>query len=208
MNVANVNQNRSEETRRALLGAGRRLVVESGGRELPSIVEICERAGYSRGAFYGHFTHRDHYVDELLEEILDDLADALVRATLDGPAGVGEAVRDFVSTIGSEESDEARDLRTAYLSVLGSLRDRSPIRERHAEAMRGVIDRLETAVADGQASGRLHPDIAARDVATLLTLMGIAGVLWVDAGVPVDAKSLGETLLHLIEAPERRRDAG
>lgn len=203
-----MNQDRSEKTRRTLLDAGRRLVVESGGRELPSIVEICERAGYSRGAFYAHYPDREHYVRELLEQILDELADTLARATIDGPSDVGEAVRDFVSTVASKESDEARDLRTAYLSVLGSLRDPSPIRERHAEAMRGVIDRLETAVAAGQRSGHTHPDIDARDVATLLTLMGIAGVLWADAGVPVDAESLGETLLHLLETPERRRDAG
>ncbi|MBM4360960.1 MAG: TetR family transcriptional regulator, partial [Deltaproteobacteria bacterium] len=48
----------SQETRDALIEAGM-AAFASEGLDAPSLDSICERAGYTRGAFYVHFKDRN-----------------------------------------------------------------------------------------------------------------------------------------------------
>src|SRR5262252_1452795 len=50
-----------QRTREALIQAGIELFAEK-GLDAPSLDEICDRAGYTRGAFYVHFADRDEFV--------------------------------------------------------------------------------------------------------------------------------------------------
>ena len=59
------------QTRQRLIDAMTTLVIERGYRGA-SLDEICERAGYSRGAFYSQFKSRDELMLACLEKHLDE----------------------------------------------------------------------------------------------------------------------------------------
>lgn len=60
-------QESQERTRSRLLAAAAEVFAETGVAGA-SVERIADRAGYTRGAFYGHFTDKDALVAALLEE--------------------------------------------------------------------------------------------------------------------------------------------
>jgi AcrR family transcriptional regulator len=77
---------RRAETRRRLIDAAHAVFSETGfGRA--SVEDVCERAGYTRGAFYSNFSSLDELFLEMWEqrsaELHDSLAEALQRASED-----------------------------------------------------------------------------------------------------------------------------
>lgn len=93
---------RRAETRRRLLSAASKTFAEKGfGRT--TVEDVCERAGYTRGAFYSNFAS----LDELFFTLSAERSTAVVEA-------VGEAVRLAI------ESD-ARSLEAVMDAVIGAL---------------------------------------------------------------------------------------
>lgn len=74
---------RREQTRAALLAAGRALFAERGfvgaGRE-----EIVERAGVTRGALYHHFDSKEALFQAVFEQVEQELCDAVAIAAIAG----------------------------------------------------------------------------------------------------------------------------
>jgi AcrR family transcriptional regulator len=68
--VRRTQQERIEETRRALLQAGRDLLLEVGYARL-SVAQITRRAGRAHGTFYLHFENRRELVAVLLDELAE-----------------------------------------------------------------------------------------------------------------------------------------
>ncbi len=54
---------KSEKSKKALLDAARELVIEN-GYEKTTIRAICQKAGFSIGAFYHHFSNKDALLNE------------------------------------------------------------------------------------------------------------------------------------------------
>src|SRR5690348_9100421 len=81
---AGKNEEAREKTRAALLQAGADLLVESAMRNPFAALRlrgICERAGYSTGAFYLHWANIDDYHNDLAERLAaDDVFDADMAA--------------------------------------------------------------------------------------------------------------------------------
>src|SRR5688572_24827364 len=71
-------------TRDALIDAALVEFIEH-GPSAPSLDAICDRAGYTRGAFYVHFKDREDLLVAVMDRVLGDL----VRAV--GVAGQGDA---------------------------------------------------------------------------------------------------------------------
>ncbi|WP_295732848.1 TetR/AcrR family transcriptional regulator [uncultured Bartonella sp.] len=82
-----------QETRQNLLEAARMLFTEL-GYEATSIRGICDKAGYSQGAFYSNFNNKDEVLLELLEQyksfeansrkqLIDDAGDDFEKALND-----------------------------------------------------------------------------------------------------------------------------
>src|SRR3954447_1686913 len=71
---ASARERAKAETRNALIEAGVALIAEQ-GLDVPSLDAICDRAGYTRGAFYVHFRDRDAFIvavmDHLGRRVLD-----------------------------------------------------------------------------------------------------------------------------------------
>jgi len=82
-----------QQTRQNLLEAARMLFTEL-GYEATSIRGICDKAGYSQGAFYSNFNNKDEVLIELLEQyksfeansrkqLIDDAGDNFEKALND-----------------------------------------------------------------------------------------------------------------------------
>ncbi len=68
-----------QETREALLRAALALIPQRGLDV--SLDDICDRAGYTRGAFYVHFEGRDALLAAVMERVGRHVLDALIGAT-------------------------------------------------------------------------------------------------------------------------------
>src|SRR5580700_6965980 len=64
-------------TRAALVDAGIALFGEQ-GLDAPSLDAICERAGFTRGAFYVHFRDRDEFLEAVMERLGGQFLDAVL----------------------------------------------------------------------------------------------------------------------------------
>jgi AcrR family transcriptional regulator len=188
-----------EATRRALLHAGLEETVEQGG-EFPSIERLCARAGYTRGAFYGYFTDRDHFVNEMLDWVLRDIIQSLFESATEGDADIHEIVRRFDRTLGAGDwPDIHRNIRAGYVAVLRELRPGSSIQKQHADLMNGIGERLRDRIIQGQKSGTVRRDVKADDVALLLLLIAIGAISWNGVGILEGRRALGEAVLTLLQ---------
>ncbi|WP_137722846.1 TetR/AcrR family transcriptional regulator [Prescottella subtropica] len=93
---------RRAETRRRLLDAAGEVFAEEGfGRA--SVEQVCERAGFTRGAFYSNFTSLDELFLAMWEQrsaaMLDGIAAALADADRTAPTGLEDAVDRVLAAI-------------------------------------------------------------------------------------------------------------
>lgn len=198
-----IRQQTKEATRRALLEAGLAEVIELGGLEEPSVDAICSRAGYTRGAFYSHFEDREHFDAELFEWVLEDILRVLYATTLDGAVSTEDVVDRFTKSAAERQWPDipGGDIHAAYLSVMRQVTDRPLVRERHAQLMDVVIERLAETMREDQRAGRIREDVDPRQAGAVLTLVAIAVITWDDVGVPVNVRGLGKTLVSLLRNP-------
>jgi len=83
-----------QQTREALIRAGMSLFSDE-GVDLPSLDSICARAGFTRGAFYVHFRHRDDFLEAVLDRVLVDFIDTVVAVTQSGD-DLSDTIRRFL----------------------------------------------------------------------------------------------------------------
>ena len=190
-----------EATRRALLEAGLAETIEGRGA-IPSIEAMCKRAGYTRGAFYVHFTDREHFISELLDWILSNIIRALFVTSTEEAADLEEVVSRFTTAISRGEwPDVEQNLQAVYMAVLRELRPGSALRDRHTELMNSIAERLERLIVADQKAGRLRKDVDGNEMAMLLLLIAIGSIMWEDVGIDMNAPALGRSLLKLMSRP-------
>ncbi|HEY2516833.1 MAG TPA: TetR/AcrR family transcriptional regulator, partial [Polyangiaceae bacterium] len=90
-----------QRTRAALIDAGIALIGEQ-GLDGPSLDAICERAGYTRGAFYVHFPDRDAFLEAVMERLGAQFLDAVLSDT-DDDDGLAKTATRFVRAVASGE---------------------------------------------------------------------------------------------------------
>jgi AcrR family transcriptional regulator len=183
--------------------SGLRQLVEHGGA-VPSIEAICAHAGYTRGAFYVYFKDRRDFVVQRLDWVFGDIFENLFRNVGDETADIQTIIARFTDALASRDWPDVPDIRSAYLSVIAGLRDSEGIRQRHADLMTAAIGRLETALREGQQTGRIRETIDPGKVAQIVLLIGIGEIVWDDVGIPIDQRALSEHFLSLIEKRGRR----
>ena len=149
--------------RNELVESAWRCAAKSGFRTM-TVDDVCGEGGISKGAFYGHFAHKD----ELLVALLDDDADALDRklaAIAEATSDCAERLTQFTRVVLQHGADPGRvQVRAdlwAELLTAESLRDRVAARtDRRRALVRGWIE-------DGVASGDLT-EIPANALASIL----------------------------------------
>ncbi|MEU9158570.1 TetR/AcrR family transcriptional regulator [Streptomyces sp. NPDC048417] len=152
-------QARSEQTRRALLHATAELIAD-GRLSDAGLVNICHRAGVSRGALYHHFSSTTALTAAVYEEALQRV-EALTEEAFAGP--VADAPERFLFALGEALRTEKVVRAGMQLAADGSA---GPPRLR---------DDLLAAVHERIAKAQEEAEEAAEDLADLAVVMA-AGI--------------------------------
>ncbi len=194
------------ETRDALLDAGL-LEFAARGLDAPSLDAICERAGYTRGAFYVHFHDRDEFLVAVAERALGEFVDAVI-ATGDQAHDLEQSVARFIGAVGGAATWSGRGRRPAGLlagmqvhRLLEACARSAPIRTRVVGLVQVAVGRLAQATAAGQAVHAVRRDVDPQQAATLLVGAAIGVLTAVEIGMPLDLAALRATTLTVLGTP-------
>lgn len=184
-----------QRTRRALIDAAVELFSEA-GLDGPSLDAICERAGYTRGAFYVHFADRDALIVAVMEEAGPPILDELIAA------------------------DPDEDLATLFTRFLAAFADgsyplaprggikphqlidacvRSPkVGQRYVELVVEAMTRVARGVGRGQRENLVRDDVDPDAIAALLVGAIIGSQTMSELGVPYDFSATAAAVLKLL----------
>jgi TetR/AcrR family transcriptional regulator, transcriptional repressor for nem operon len=188
-----------QATREALIAAGIHLF-GAHGLDGPSLDAICDRAGYTRGAFYVHFRDRDDFLVAVMERV--------GTRFLDNVLGAAGAHDDLATTV---QRFIASVVSGAYpLTPKGGIRPhqlldacaRSPaIRARYVALVEDSVARVARMVRSGQDARFLRADVAPDDIASILLAAVIGAQTMLELKVDVDLSRSAATVLSLLAAP-------
>jgi AcrR family transcriptional regulator len=191
-------------TRDALLRAATAAFARQ-GLDGPSLDAICERAGFTRGAFYVHFRSRE----DLIAQVFAQVGSGVVAALLGPGPLAGGADRggvDLVTTIrrfGQALASGAYPPATGVVGLHHILDAcaRSPlIRRRQREHLEGVRELLAGAARAGQKSGALRRDIDPEALATVLLAIVMGSEMMAALALPLDGPGCADGLVRLLDA--------
>lgn len=188
------------ETRRALIEAALSEFAAK-GFDAPSLDAICARAGYTRGAFYVHFSDRDELVSAAMEHAIGTLVDGIMRSDEKGAGGVVSTVERFVAFMGLDVDSGIPGVvdeeAPPFHKFLEACSRSDKVRRGMAQALERVVDRLGKTVAAGQASGTLRADIPAEGLATSLLLLALGVFSMNEIGLNIDVRATQTAVLRL-----------
>lgn len=198
-----------KETRAALVAAALELFAEQ-GLDVPSLDAICDRAGYTRGAFYVHFKTREDILVAVMEQVGETFL-ASMFAELSGAGApapksrrLHHAVRRFVDAVSSgayplmATSGEGPLVRPHQLLDACA---RSPVvRERYGALVQLSVSAVAGLVQADQADGEVRADVAPETVATLSLALIIGAQTMNDLGLALDPAQLAGAMERLLSA--------
>ena len=204
-----------QQTRAAIVQAALELFAEQ-GLDVPSLDAICDRAGYTRGAFYVHFKTRE----DILVAVMDQVgavffASVFQGLTADVPAAASEAkgtpvrarrlhhaVRRFVDAVGSGAYPLMATAGKGPLFRPHQLLDacaRSPIvRERYRELVQLSVGAVAGLVKEDQDEGEVRKDVDAQTVASMAMALVIGAQTMADLGVALDPAVLAGAIEKML----------
>ena len=192
---------RREQTRARLLDAAHEVFAEV-GMDAASVEMVCERAGFTRGAFYSNFESKNELflalITQLAGEKLDEVAVRVQELAPDAVSDMSALVRQVVGVsfgarmepqlISEIRTQALRDpsLATAYLAWEGALRSRVEgiilqvvdayglrLRLTVAEAAQLLVDVSDDTCARATIEGRSSAEITDRMNDRLERLVGV-----------------------------------
>jgi len=195
-----------QETRDALLDAG---IAEfaAHGLDDPSLDGICDRAGFTRGAFYVHFRDRDDFLVAVAERVLARFLDAVI-ATGDQAHDLEHSIAGFMGAVTAAAAAGGRPRRGRSAALAGIQVHRlleacvrsTAIRARVVGLIHMAIGRLSQATAAAQAVHTVRRDVSPQHVSTILVGAAIGLLTLVEIGMPLDfdaGRATVETLLRV-----------
>lgn len=188
------------ETRRALIEAALAEFAAK-GFDAPSLDAICARAGYTRGAFYVHFSDRDELVSAAMEHAIGTLVDSIMASDEAAGGGVVSTVERFVAFMGLGGESEVPGLvaegAPPFHKFLEACSRSEKVRGGMAQALERVIERLGKTIEAGQESGALRGDIPADGLATGLLLLALGVFSMNEIGLNFDVSATKGAVLRL-----------
>lgn len=101
---------RRAETRTRLVDAATKVFAEKGVRAA-SVEEICEQAGFTRGAFYSNYAHKNELVEEILDRDVTNLTGTLETLMQE---------EDFLDLVRAARDRESRPLWDLLFDIIGA----------------------------------------------------------------------------------------
>ncbi|MDB5212448.1 MAG: hypothetical protein JWO86_375 [Myxococcaceae bacterium] len=193
-----------QQTRAALVKAALELFAEQ-GLDVPSLDAICDRAGYTRGAFYVHFKTRE----DILVAVMDQVGEAFlasVFAQMPDLAGGGRrlhhAVKRFVDAVGSGAYPLMATGGKGPLVRPHQLLDacaRSPVvRERYRDLVQLSVGAVAGLVRGDQDEGAVRSDVDPETVATMALALVIGAQTMNDLGLTLDPARLASVIEQML----------
>lgn len=190
-----------ERTRDALIAAAAELFVEQ-GLEGASLDAICERAGYTRGAFYVHFATRDELVGAVVETAMRQFLDAIVG---EGEPELSAIIDAFVRALGEGRFPISARVRASQ--VLEACARSWELRVKYLAVLVSARERIASAVRRGQAAGTVREDLRADAIAEMLLAMVIGVQIATQLEAPYDARAVARELGAMLAPVAPPREA-
>ncbi|WCM56015.1 TetR/AcrR family transcriptional regulator [Microbacterium sp. EF45047] len=194
---------RRENTRTRLLDAAAQVFAEL-GLEGATVEAVCERAGFTRGAFYSNFDSKDELFLMLAARV-GSARVAAVRERVHQMVGDGALEDCDPVDLVQQVMDSAGDDRLGVLLMseirIRALRDPAfgaAYLAQEREMVASIAEIIADIVASGQLSLRLDPETAARTLMIVWEGMTVRGAM---AGMDADAlrRSGSEELGRMVE---------
>ena len=204
-----------QQTRAALVEAALELFAEQ-GLDVPSLDAICDRAGYTRGAFYVHFKTREDILVAVMDLVgarflagmFEGLSADAAAAATEAAGGktrarrLHHAMRRFVEMVGSGAYPLMATAGKGPLVRPHQLLDacaRSPVvRERYRELVQMSLGAVAGLVRGDQEDGEVRKDVPAETVASMALALVIGAQTMADLGMPLDAGTLAAAIEKML----------
>jgi len=187
---------KKEETREALIAAATAELAEK-GIEAASLNAICDRAGYTRGAFYVHFKDRDDLVAAVVERVIGAFQEQVIAT-----AGSGE---DLTTTIGryvgaviAGAPATAGTKSWQFHHTLAACAGSPKLRARYVALQKQAIDRITAAAEAGQKAHVVRDDVGAGTLAEILVVLTLGIGAAREIKMPFDLAAGGAALVKLV----------
>ncbi len=148
--------------------ATRRRMVESAGRRFKSdgldgsgIATLVGDAGLTNGAFYGHFSSKDHLIASVVAQQLADQV-AVVSALPPGPESLVAFIREYLSPAHRDNRAEGCPSAALLDEIARSGED---VRDAYTEGARSMVEAIVRLLDDGDS------ELATRRALGLFTLL-------------------------------------
>ena len=197
-----------QRTRAALVDAGIALFGEQ-GLDGPSLDAICERAGFTRGAFYVHFRDRDEFLEAVMERLGAQFLDAVLGERESDPkakpgTALARTVARFVGAVAAGNYPLMREGGVKPHQLLDACARSPAIREKYVRLAEESVARLAKIVRADQKAGTLRDDLDARAIATLLLAAIIGAQTMKELRMKLDLGGTAAGLLAMLARPKRR----
>ncbi len=194
-----------QETRLRLIEAARLAFAEE-GLDGPSLDAICERAGFTRGAFYVHFESREELVEAVVDHSLRSFVDALLAGSEEagGLEGTIRRFADLAAAVWNDGSGPPPALHFHFDTLVAAAQRNPRISRTLREALTAARGRLERSVEVAERTGRAA-DAEAREIANLLLLVALGVLSAADLGLPMQIARTRDALLTLLAPADPER---
>lgn len=158
---------RREATRQKLLDAAAQVFAEV-GLDAASVEAICDRAGFTRGAFYSNFETKDELMLALTERIAGEKIDG-VTARIQELRETGEVLTpaDIVQRVLDVAIDERMGILLTGEIRVRALRDPA-LAAAYLAWQSGIVDRVATVIEELSSAYGLRARLPHRDFAQLV----------------------------------------
>lgn len=187
-------ESRPEATRDALIAAALSLFVEE-GLSKPSLDAICERAGFTRGAFYVHFETREDLILAVMDRTMGGFIDAIIAS---GEAGADLATIIMAFTMAVKGGAFPFPGRVRSHQVMEACHRSPAVRDKYVELLNRARDRLADTVRRGQGAGSIRKDVDPLAIAQLLLALVLGVEVASELGAPYDADRVGADVLKML----------
>lgn len=204
--AAKVPKSRDEtkkETREALIRAGLAAFQEDGLDA--SLDDICDRAGFTRGAFYVHFADRE----ALLVAVMDHVGEAFLASVFAG-MGVGADVTPslrmvaerFIASVKAGTyplmPPRGKKPMVSMQQLLAACARSKQVRERYRGLVDASVGAVQMLAMKDQQTGVVRRDVGGAEIGHLMLAIIIGAQTMGELGVTVDPEALTRAMLTMI----------
>jgi TetR/AcrR family transcriptional repressor of nem operon len=194
-------------TRAALVNAALELFAEQ-GLDTPSLDAICDRAGFTRGAFYVHFKTREDILVAVMDQVGESFLASVFAQMPDLTSGTSagrrlhHAVERFMESIASGTYPLMATGGKGPLVRPHQLLDacaRSPVvRERYRDLVQLSVGAVAGLVKSDQDDGAVRSDVDPATVATMALALVIGAQTMNDLGMALDPAQLATAIEQML----------